>query len=166
MARRKQAAAEAVQLTPTEETAPQAAEFEPAAQEQPDGEERARQYRPNPFPIKTANLDGYKIHLQESRPDESHPDQRRWEMQIRFGDGRIEDRPSDAVIDFIKSHKIEVKTRNGPKEVNLFHWNDEDRAWGMEIAFDAPNTSRRTAEKIYEQVVELAAQERGAGRQR
>src|SRR5262245_31877590 len=99
MAKRKQAAAEAVQLTPTDETAPQAAELDQAAPDQPDGDAPARQYRPNPFPIRTTNLDGYKVRLQESRP-EGQP----WQMQIKFGDGGLDNRPSDAVIEFIKSH--------------------------------------------------------------
>jgi hypothetical protein len=159
MAKRKSAAVEAIE-PPAQEAAP------PAAATPPE-EPPARQYRVNPFPIKAVNLsDGYKIQLQESRPDkETHPGER-WQMQIKFGDGGLEDKPSDAVIDFIKSHKVKVTTGNGPKEVNQFRWNDEDRAWGMAIDFDMPATSRRQAEKIFEQVVDLVAQERGAGRSR
>ena len=159
MAKRKPAAVEAIE-PPAQETAP------PAAATPPE-EPPARQYRANPFPIKAINLsDGSKIQLQESRPDkETHPGER-WQMQIKFGDGGLEDKPSEAVIDFIKSHKIKVETREGPKEVNRFRWNDEDRAWGMAIDFDMPATSRRQAEKIFDQVVELTAQERGAGRSR
>jgi hypothetical protein len=163
MAKRKSAAAEAVDLTPAQEAAPPVA----AATQAPAEEPSARPYRANPYPIKTVNLsDGYKIRLQEYRPDKaSHPNER-WQMQIKFGDGGLEDRPSDAVIDFLKSHKVQVETREGPREVNQFRWNDEQRAWGMAIDYDMPNTSRRQAEKIFEQAVDLAAHERGASRER
>jgi hypothetical protein len=161
MARRKQATAEAVQVTPTEVAAPQAAEIEQTAPDQSDGEAPARQYRPNPYPIKTANLDGYKVQLQESRP-EGKP----WQMQIKFGDGSLDNRPSDAVVDFIKSHKVTVETQEGPKEVNQFRWNDQDRAWAMRIDYDAPATSRQKAERVFDAVVEMVAEERGVGRAR
>jgi hypothetical protein len=156
MARRKQAAAEAVQMTPTEELEPQTTETGQADPDPP-----ARQYRPNPFPTRSANLDGYKIQLQESR-SEGQP----WQMQIKFGDGGLDNRPSDAVIDFIKSHKVTVETQEGPKEVNQFRWNDQDRAWAMRIDFNAPATSRQKAERAFDAVVEMVAQERGVGRER
>jgi hypothetical protein len=160
MAKRKSAAVEAIE-PPAQEALP------PAATSALPEEPPARQYRDNPYPIKTVNLsDGYKIRLQEYRPDkESHPNER-WQMQIKFGGGGLEDRPSDAVIDFLKSHKIKVETREGPREINQFRWNDEHRAWGMAIDYDMPATSRRQAEKIFEQAVDLAAQERGVSRER
>lgn len=156
MAKRKQAAAEAIRITPTEDFAPEAAETAQA-----DGEPPARSYRPNPYSFKTVNVGGSKIRLQESR-HEGQP----WQMQIKFGDGGLDDRPSDAVIDFIKSHKVTVETQEGPKEVNQFRWNDQDRAWAMRIDFNAPATSRQKAERVFDTVVELVAQERGAGRGR
>jgi hypothetical protein len=163
MAKRKSAAVEAIE-PPAQEAAPPAAATTP---EEPPAAEPRRPWRQNPFPSKTINLsDGYRIELQEYRPEkESHPNER-WQMLIKFGDGRLEDRPPAAVIDFLKSHKIKVETREGPREINQFRWNDEHRAWGMAIDFDMPATSRRQAEKIFEQAVDLAAQERGVSRER
>jgi hypothetical protein len=75
--------------------------------------------------------------------------------------------PSDAVRDFIKSQKQTVTTKAGEeKEVQMFHWNDNDRAWGMRIDREDPETSRQTAKKVFDDVVALVAQERGAGRER
>jgi len=162
MAKRNQAAAEAVQITPTQEAAPQALEIVQPPAEQPAAEQPQQQFRANPFPIRTTNLDGYKVVLQERRPDKQS-----WQMQIKFGEGSKDDMPSDAVRDLIKSHRLQVETKEGEKkEVQLFHWNDDDRAWGMRIDFKAPATSRQKAEEVYKEVVNLVAQERGVGRER
>ncbi len=154
MAKRTSAAAEAVQPTRAEEAAPPL----PAA-EQPKSEPPQRALLADPFPIKTVNLDGYKVQLQHSRQAN--------EMQIRFGDGTEKDKPSDEIRDFVKSHKVEIETKTGEKkEVQLFHWNKDDRAWGMRIDRDRPATARQKAEQMFEDVVKLVAQERGAGQQR
>ncbi len=162
MAKRNQAAAEAVQTTPIQEAAPQAVETVQTPAEQPAADQPQRQFRANPFPIKTTNLGGQRITLQERRPDGQS-----WQMQIKFGEGAKDDMPSDAVRDLIKSHRLQVETKEGvTKEVQLFHWNDDDRAWGMRIDFKAPATSRQKAEEVYKEVVQLVAQERGVGRER
>ncbi len=163
MARHKQATAEAVQSTLTQEATPPVAEIiqSPASQqleEQSKAEQPTRPLLADPFPVKTANIGGYRIHLQHSR--------QAGEMQISFGDGSKKDMPSDAVRDLIKSHKKQIETASGPAEVNLLHWNDHDRSWGMRIDRDAPATSRQKAEQVFNEVVELIAQERGAGQQR
>jgi len=154
MAKRTSTAAKAVQPAPAEEAAPPL----PAA-EQPKPGQPSQQFLADPFPIKTVNLDGYKVQLQHSRQSN--------EMQIRFGDGTEKDKPSDEIRDFVKSHKVEIETKTGEKkEVQLFHWNQDDRAWGMRIDRDRPATSRQKAEQAFEDVVKLVAQERGAGQQR
>jgi len=153
MAKRTSTAAKAVQPAPAEEAAPPL----PAA-EQPKPGQPSQQFLADPFPIKTVNLDGYKVQLQHSRQSN--------EMQIRFGDGTEKDKPSDEIRDFVKSHKVMAATKEGEKEVQLFHWNKDDRAWGMRIDRDRPATSRQKAEQAFEDVVKLVAQERGAGLQR
>jgi hypothetical protein len=165
MARRsKQAAAEAIQLNPTEQAPPRAAEISPDAAEPPKVEEPPRQFLADPFPFKTVNAGGTRVHFQHSR--------QAGEFQIRFGDGSKDDMPSDAVRDFIKSHKVEVETKDGEKkEVQLFHWNEHDRAWGMRIRVDPAATeeerisaredARQTAKKVFDDVVQFVAQERG-----
>ena len=50
--------------------------------------------------------------------------------------------------------------------MQLFHWNQDDRAWGMRIDRDRPATARQKAEQAFEDVVKLVAQERGVGQQR
>jgi hypothetical protein len=183
--RSKQSAAEAVQLTPETLTPPQLAEIvSPPPPEAPklssqqaDADQPTRQWRANPFPLRTVNLGGYKVQLQESRPEKDRPSTQnnpslpqkktRWEMQIKFGSGSKDDMPSDAVRDFIKSHKLDVVTRDGEeKQVQLFAWNDKDRAWGMEIDYNQPKASRDKAHRVFDEVVELVTQERGVGPQR
>jgi hypothetical protein len=178
MARRKQAVAEEVQLAPDTLTSPQPPEIVPPeppqiGSERPIDEPATRQWRANPYPVKTVNLDGYRVQLQESRPEKesrADPDKpsrdERWQMQIKFGDGSKQDEPSAAVLDLIKSHTKTVTTREGKEtQVKLFHWNERDRAWGVEIEFGNGAVSREKAREVFDAVVELVAQERGAGRQ-
>ena len=60
------------------------------------------------------------------------------QMEIKFGDRSKKDKPSDAVRHFIKSQKVTVKTEEGENEAQLFHWNRDDKAWGMRIDRDLP----------------------------
>jgi hypothetical protein len=165
MARRKTAAAEAI---PTETTEFQAAASDTAVAlaEPASAAQRPRQ---DNFVFKTVNVEGSKIQFQDSR----HAGQA-WEFQIRFGDGSKDDMPSAAVLEFIKSHKITVETKNGPAEVNLFRWNDGDRAWGMRIPYDSKATedqnkdareaARQTAKGVFDGVVEIIRDEQRAAR--
>jgi hypothetical protein len=172
MARRK-AAAEASQTVTTDEPAIQETTTATAVAAQPHDEPPARQWRANPYPIKTVNVDGYKVQLQESRPDkESRVDQdkpsrdERWQMQIKFGSGDKQDEPSAEVLDFIKSQRKTVTTREGQEtQVQLFHWNKRDQAWGTEIEFGKGGAAREMAREVFDAVVELVAKARGAGRQ-
>ncbi len=173
MAQRK-ALAEALQTVPTEQTAMQESATATAVAERPQDEPAARQWRANPYPVKTVNVDGYKVQLQESRPDkESRVDQdkptrdERWQMQIKFGSGDKQDEPSPEVLDFIKSHTKTVTTKEGQEtQVQLFHWNKRDQAWGMEIEFGNGAAAREKAREVFDGVVELIREERGAGRER
>jgi hypothetical protein len=162
MPRRKQTAAAAAELTPETLTPPQLSEAVPpappespkAVSEQPRADQPNRALLADPFPFKTANVGGGKLHLQHSR--------QAGEMQIRFGDGSRQEMPSDTVREFIKSHKVKVETKDGEKEVQIFHWNDHDRAWGMRLDRENPETSKQTARKIFDEVVKFVAAERGA----
>jgi hypothetical protein len=177
MAKRKQVAATEVEFTPTEETAqvdakpahagafaPQEAATATAVLERPRTEQAPRPLLADPFTFKTVNAGGTKVHFQHSR--------QAGEFQIRFGEGTRDDMPSAAVRDFIKSHKIDVVTRDGEeKQVQLFHWNDNDRAWGTRIQFKpdandeeriaARESARQTAKAVFDDVVKLVAEERG-----
>ena len=159
MPRRKPKTQEGAQSDPVQEAAP-SEDAAPPMDDMPSAERPPRQFRANPFPIKTVNLEGYKVRLQESRPA-GQP----WQMQIKFGDGSREQMPSDEVRDFIKSHKITIETMEGSKEVNLFRWNGEERAWAMRIEFNAPATSRLKAEGVFKEAVKRVAEERGISRE-
>jgi hypothetical protein len=174
--RSNQATAEAADLTNNAVTAPQLSEVvsprppesPQVGTEQPAVEQTTRKFRANPFPVKTENLGGYKVQLQESRPERKPGDKPApWEMQIKFGDGSREDMPPDFIRDYVKSHKLDVVTKAGEAmQVQLFQWNDRDRAWGMTIDYNAPKTSRNKAEQVFEDVVRMIAEDRGVGQQR
>jgi hypothetical protein len=172
MARRK-ALAEAIQTVPTEETAMQQPATATPVAEPAQDEQPARQWRTNPYPVDFKKFNGYKVQLQESRPDkESRVDQdkptrdERWQMQIKFGSGDKQDEPSAKVLDFIKSHTKTVKTREGQEtQVQLFHWNKRDHAWGMEIEFGNGAVAREKAREVFHGVLDLVREERGAGRE-
>ena len=174
MARRKQVAATDQEFTTTGEAAQPAAQTATAVLEAPPEETAIRKWRPNPFPVRTVNLGGYKLVLQESRPDrESRAGKEKptadelWQMQIKFGSGSKDDMPSPEVLDFIKSQTKTVTTREGEEvDVQMFHWNRRDQAWGMTIDFGAPRTSRIAAEQVFADVVSMVAAERGVGQER
>jgi hypothetical protein len=127
----------------------QAPELSHAAKIRPAAERPARKFMADPYPSNTVDLGGYKLQLQENL--------QRGQMQIKFGDGSLNDKPSDAIREF-------VKAPDGPDGVK-FHWKDEDRAWGMRIDQDAPRASRIKAEQVFKEVVKRVAEERGVGRQ-
>jgi hypothetical protein len=90
MARRKQVAAFSQDFNPAQEAAAPGADAAVAVLEQPAAEAPARQWRADPFPLKTVNLDGYRIELQESRKSEQG-----WQLQIKFGSGARDDMASE-----------------------------------------------------------------------
>ena len=95
---------------PLQELAPPRAENAAAAPEQTLAEPPQRRLLPDPFPIKTVNVDGHKVQLQQKRQAN--------QMEIKFGDGSKKGKPSDAVRDFIKSQKVTVKTERVRKKHN------------------------------------------------
>jgi hypothetical protein len=174
MARRKQATEAATQsdIQVIEEMAAgegQETEFDPPVTVAP-----VRLWRENPYPLRTVNLGGTRLVLQESRPDKesregkdkrAHDDF--WQMQIKFGSGSKEDMPSEKVLDYLKSLRKTVTTKEGEeKNVQLFHWSARDRAWGMAIDYDAPRASRAIAEQVYDEVIDMLAREPGVARER
>ena len=164
MPRRKAAAAaEAVQAPATEIPAPIAEAASAAPVTSPEPKPAARDEAEKPFVFKTVNAGGTKIHLQHS--------QKHKEFQIRFGGGGEQDKPSDAVRDYLKSHRKAIVTKDGQeKDVQLFQWNNEDRAWGMRIPYDwkakdevnhrIREDARDNAKAIFDQVVKLTEKER------
>jgi hypothetical protein len=149
MAKRKQVAAQSIQPDATEEFGPQETATATAVLELPKAEPVVQKFRADPFPLKEVNLEGYKVQLQENRQAR--------QMQIKFGDGSLNDKPSDDILAFVKA----PDGKDGVK----FHWKDEDRAWGTRIDAETPATSRLKAERVFKEVVKRVAEEMKVGRQ-
>jgi hypothetical protein len=92
---------------------------------------------PDPFGIAADNLAG--IRLFESRRDR--------QMAIKFGEGRPEDKPSQAVIDKLKEAG--------------YHWNPADRIWAHPVREGSALTTRIDAERLYQEVRQMIRQEKG-----
>jgi hypothetical protein len=116
----------------------------PAAEPKPDGQsfaDRVGQKKwtaaPDPFGIATDYLAG--VRLFESKQDR--------QMAIKFGEGRPEDKPSQAVIDRIKEAG--------------YRWNPEDRVWTYSVRPDSAIGTRIDAEKLYQEVRQMIRKEKG-----
>lgn len=92
---------------------------------------------PDPFGIAKDNLAG--VRLFESKQDR--------QMAIKFGEGRPEDKPSQAVIDTMKEAG--------------FRWNPSDRIWALPVRGDSAMSTRIDAEKVYQEVRHMIRQEKG-----
>ncbi len=91
----------------------------------------------DPFGIASDNLAG--VRLFESKQDR--------QMAIKFGEGRPEDKPSQAVIDKMKEAG--------------FRWNPADRIWAHPVRADSAMSTRIDAEKLYQEVRQMIRQEKG-----
>lgn len=92
---------------------------------------------PDPFGIAKDNLAG--VRLFESRQDR--------QMAIKFGEGRPEDKPSQAVIDKMKEAG--------------FRWNPADRIWTHPVIPESAMSTRIDAERLYQEVRQMIRQEKG-----
>src|SRR6202521_5113161 len=117
----------------------------PAAEAKADGQsfaDRVGQKKwvsaPDPFGIATDNLAG--VRLFESKQDR--------QMAIKFGEGRPEDKPSQEVIDKMKEAG--------------FRWNPADKIWALPVWPASAMTTRINAERLYQDIVSMIRQEKGA----
>jgi hypothetical protein len=94
---------------------------------------------PDPFGIAKDNLAG--VRLFESKQDR--------QVAIKFGEGRPEDKPSQAVIDTMKEAG--------------FRWNPADRIWAYPVSPESARSTRIEAERLYQQVCKMIRQEKGIG---
>jgi hypothetical protein len=92
---------------------------------------------PDPFGIASDNLAG--VRLFESKRDR--------QMAIKFGEGRPEDKPSQAVIEKMKDAG--------------FRWNPEDRIWAYPVRSESAMSTRIEAERLYQDVRQMIRQEKG-----
>ena len=116
----------------------------PTAESKPEGQsfaDRVGQKKwvsaPDPFGIAKDNIAG--VRLFESKQDR--------QMAIKFGEGRPEDKPSQAVIDKMKEAG--------------FRWNPADRIWAYPIRYESAMSTRIEAERLYQEVRQMIRQEKG-----
>jgi hypothetical protein len=115
----------------------------PAANDnQPSFAERVGQRKritaADPFGIAHDNIAG--VRLFESRQDR--------QMAIKFGEGQPEDKPSQAVIDKLKEAG--------------FRWNPADKIWAHPVWPASAMTTRINAERLYQEIVSMIREEKGA----
>ena len=68
-------------------------------------------------------------------------------MAIKFGEGRPEDKPSQAVIDTMKEAG--------------YRWNPSDRIWAHPVRPESAMSTRIEAERLYQEVCQMIRQEKG-----
>jgi hypothetical protein len=69
------------------------------------------------------------------------------QMAFKFGEGRAEDKPSQAVIDKLKEAG--------------FRWNRTDKIWARPVTADAAMSIRIEAERLYQEIRGMIRQEKG-----
>jgi hypothetical protein len=117
---------------------PSAAEVKPDSQSFADKVgQRKWTPAPDPFGIATDNLAG--VRLFESKHDR--------QMAIKFGEGRPEDKPSQAVIDLLKEAQ--------------YRWNPAERVWTHPVRPEDAMTTRIEAEWLYQEIRQLIRKEKG-----
>src|SRR5438105_15743801 len=113
----------------------------PTAEAKPEGQSFADKVgqrkwtpAPDPFGIATDSLAG--VRLFESKRDR--------QMAIKFGEGRPEDKPSQAVIDLLQEAG--------------YRWNPADRIWAHSVSPDSALGTRIEAEWLYQEIPQLIRQ--------
>ncbi len=92
---------------------------------------------PDPFEIAVDVAAG--VRLFESKRDR--------QVAIKFGEGRPEDKPSQAVIDKMKEAG--------------FRWNRTDKIWAHPLTPDSAMSVRIEAERLYQEIRGMVRQEKG-----
>lgn len=94
-------------------------------------------YAPDPFAIAADYQAG--VRLFESKQDR--------QMAIKFGEGRPEDKPSQAVIDTMKEAG--------------YRWNPSDRIWAHPVWPESAMSTRIDAERLYQEVCKMIRADKG-----
>ncbi len=68
-------------------------------------------------------------------------------MAIKFGEGRYEDKPSQAVIDRLKQ--------------SGYRWNPSDRIWAHPVESKSAMSTRIEAKRLYDDVCQMIRDEKG-----
>ena len=108
---------------------------------QPSFAERVGQRKfaatPDPFSIAADYVAG--VRLFESKRDR--------QMAIKFGEGRPEDKPSQAVIDKLKEAG--------------YRWNPMDKIWAHPVRDGSAMSTRIEAERLYQEIRQMVRQDKG-----
>jgi hypothetical protein len=99
--------------------------------------QKQRPLMPDPFGIATDAVAG--VRLFESRQDR--------QMAIKFGEGRPEDKPSQAVIDKVKEAG--------------YRWNPTHKIWAHPVRGDSAMGTRIDAETLFQEVRKMIRAEKG-----
>jgi len=99
--------------------------------------QKQRPSAPDPFGIAADNLAG--VRLFESKQDR--------QMAIKFGEGRPEDKPGQAVIDRLKEEG--------------YRWNPMHRVWTYPVRRGNAMTTRIEAEQLYQEIRQMIREEKG-----
>jgi hypothetical protein len=99
--------------------------------------QRKRVTAADPYLIAIDTLAG--VRLFESKQDR--------QMAIKFGEGRLEDKPNQEVIDTLKEAG--------------YRWNPLDKIWVHPIRSDSAMATRIEAERLYQEVRQMVRQQKG-----
>jgi hypothetical protein len=99
--------------------------------------QKQRPSAPDPFGIASDMLAG--VRLLESKRDR--------QMAIKFGEGRPEDKPSQAVIDKLKEAS--------------YRWNATHKIWAHPVKGDSAMRSRIDAERLFQEIRTMIREEKG-----
>jgi hypothetical protein len=130
-------------ITTVEPTANTPAPNPETNESQPSFAERVGQSNgitvPDPFGIAGDYLAG--VRLFESKRDR--------QVAIQFGEGHLEDKPSEQVIGKLKEAG--------------YRWNPVDRIWAFPVEPASAMSTRVTAEKLFKEVSQMIRKEKGLG---
>jgi len=98
-----------------------------------------KSYKPLPDPFGIATDYQARVRLFESRKDRL--------MAIMFGEGKPEDKPSQAVIDTMKEAG--------------YRWNPTDRVWTHPVRYETARQTRIEAERLYNRVRQMIREDKG-----
>ena len=146
MSRKRTPSQDSPETTNTTATEPPVATEPPAPEAGPQPEQQSfadrvgqRQWKapPDPFGIAKDNLAG--VRLFESKQDR--------QVAIKFGDGRPEDKPSQAVIDKLKEAG--------------YRWNAVHKIWAHPAKGDSAMRTRIDAERLFQEIRTMIREEKG-----
>ncbi len=99
--------------------------------------QKQRPSAPDPFLIATDVAAG--VRLFESKQDK--------QMAIKFGDGGLEAKPSEAVLDVLRNAG--------------YRWKNRDRIWAYPVQGDSAMRTRIEAERLFQEIRQMIREEKG-----